>query len=615
MDPKDLVTRINARRGSAAEEMTFAAYLERVRDEPQLARLSHALIADAVEAAGTSTGPEGEEIFNLFEGELFGHEHVLKQIIDYFRAAGRRLDVRKRILLLVGPPGTGKSTLVNTLKDGLEAYTHTDAGKVYAIKDTQMHEDPLRLVPDDMRDELGVYVEGELNPEARWLLENVYDGDVGKVPVQRVFYSAAAGVGFGTFVATDPRSENLRRLVGEVDVSQLDPGDPTSARRGFRFDGELNAAHRGISDLIEIFKMDERFLAVLLSLSQEQMVKTSGPGTMYSDQAIIAQSNLAEYEELIENPKAVAMADRLVVIKVPFVLSVRDEVRIYEKMLAGADLGRRSISPLALQTAATFAVLTRLIHPGGGQKGLLRKLQLYDRRYGSHGTAEDAAKLRAENPDEGMTGLSPRYVINRLSQAAGASKGCLDGPEVMQALWDGLPQRAGFDEDERNRWGELLAATEAEYQEMVKLELQKASVLDYKTSALNMAQAVKNEVAEWTKNSEVATPALRRIERLLDIPQYRRETFRTGLNAAFELKGQRGRPLHTRHPLLEEGVNRALLPGWNEVVRSFGDHRDSLVKSLQDTGWRKACAEGLVAYAEEKLTSTSRRGGSDSDWS
>lgn len=612
MDPKDLLQRINSRQGTASEEMTFAAYLDQVRENPKLARLSHALIADAIEDAGTSVGPEGEEIFSMFDGELFGHEHVLKQVVDYFRAAGRRLDVRKRILLLVGPPGTGKSTLVNTLKEGIEAYTHTDEGRVYAIKGTQMHEDPLRLVPADMRDELGVYVEGDLNPEARWLLENVHGGDVSKVTVERILFSIAEGVGFGTFVATDPRSEHLRRLVGEVDVSALDPSDPGSARRGFRLDGELNAAHRGLSDLIEVFKMDERFLAVLLSLSQEQIVKTSGPGTMYTDQAIIAQSNLAEYEELIDNPKAVAMADRLVVIKVPFVLSVRDEVRIYEKMLSGADLGRRDVSPLALKTAATFAVLTRLVHPGGGQKGLLRKLKLYDRRYGSHGGAEDAEKMRAEDPDEGMTGLSPRYVINRLSQAAGATKGCLDGPGVMQTLWDGLPQRAGFDEDERNRWGELLAATETEYQEMVGLELQKASVLDYKTSALNMAKAIKTEVAEWSGNEDVATPALRRIERLLDVPQYRREAFRKGLSAAFQMKGQRGRPLHTRHPLLEEGINRALLPGWNEVVRSFGDHRDSLVISLQQAGWRKSCASGLVEYAEEKLSSS--RKGSESDW-
>lgn len=613
MEPKELLATIKARVGEASHETTFATYLEMVQEDPGLARLSHALISDMIEDAGTSTGPDGEERFALFEAELFGQEHVVKQVADYFRAAGRRLDVRKRILLLVGPPGTGKSTLVNTLKRGLQDYTHTDKGRVYAIKGTQMHEDPLRLIPEDLRSEFGVHIEGDLNPEARWLLDNAYGGDVGSVPVERIFYDVSGGVGFGTFVATDPRSENLRRLVGEVDVSKLDPADPASSRRGFRFDGELNAAHRGVADLIEIFKMDERFLAVLLSLSQEQMVKTSGPGTMYADEALVAQSNLAEYDELIANPKAVAMADRLVVIKVPFVLSVRDEIRIYEKMLAGAELGRRDVSPLALSTAATFAVLTRLDHPGGGQKGLLRKLHLYDRRYGSHGGAEDAAKLRAASPDEGLHGVSPRYVINRLSQVAGATRGCLDGITVMQALWDGLPQRAGFSEAERARWGDLLSATEAEYQDMVKLELQKASVLDYDTSATNMARAIAAEVENWSKRPDEATPALRRVERLLDIPQYRRDAFRQGLAAAFDLKGQRGRPLYTRHPLLEEGINRALLPAWNEVTRGFDDHSESLVGSLRSAGWRKTCAENLVEYAMTELAQSTRKQ-SPSDW-
>ncbi len=124
MELKDLLERINSRRGSASEEVTFAEYIGMVQKDPRLARLSHALISDAIEAGGTSTGPEGAEIYNLFAGELFGHDHVIKQVADYFRAAGRRLDVRKRVLLLVVPPGSGKSTLVNTLKRGLEDYTH-----------------------------------------------------------------------------------------------------------------------------------------------------------------------------------------------------------------------------------------------------------------------------------------------------------------------------------------------------------------------------------------------------------------------------------------------------------------------------------------------------------
>lgn len=608
MEPKDLLDKIKAEVAAPAEVVTFARYLEMVRDDPRLARLSHALIADMLEAAGTSTGPDGEERFDLFEGELFGQQWVLQQVVDYFRAAGRRLDVRKRILLLVGPPGSGKSTLINTIKDGLEAYTHTDDGRVYAVKGSQMHEDPLRLIPKNLRDETGMYIEGDLNPEVRWLVEHVYGGDITKVPIQRVHYSIASGTGFGTFVATDPRSEDLSRLVGEVELSLLDPVDLSSVRRAFRFDGELNAAHRGMADLLEVFKMDERFLAVLLSLSQEQIIKTSGPGTMYADEALIAQSNLAEYQELVENPRAAAMLDRLVVVKVPFVLSVRDEIRIYEKMLSGADLGRRDVSPLALHTAATFAVLTRLEHPGGGMQGLVRKLRLYDGRYGKHGGSEDARKLRDKAPDEGMTGLSPRYVINRLSQVAGNTKGCLDGLAVLEALWEGLPQRAGFSEDERERWSALLAATQAEYDEMVRLELRKGSVLGFKDSAEKMAKTVREEVGRWrSEGASASTPTLRRLERLIDVPQYGRERFRNALGAAFDLKGQRGRPLHTRHPLLEEAIHHALLPPWNDVARTLEDQGDGIVQGLQATGWRKSCAEQLVEYGRTFTSSRRER--------
>ncbi len=226
---------------------------------------------------------------------------------------------------------------------------------------------------------------------------------------------------------------------------------------------------------------------------------------------------------------------------------------------------------------------------------------------------EAVEKIRNANANEGITGLSPRYVINRLSQVAGTTKGCLDGLTVMRALWDGLPQRAGFDEDERERWSEVLAATEVEYQEMAKIELRKASVLDFKTSAINMATTIKTEVTEWSELPDVATPVLRRIERLIDVPQYRREAFRTSLLAAFGLKGQRGRPLHTRHPLLEEGINRALLPTWNGVARGIANHAESVVVSLRNTGWGKACARNLVEYGETQLTN--RKIAEESDWS
>ncbi len=110
--------------------------------------------------------------------------------MEYFHSAAQRLEVRKRILLLMGPVGGGKSSIVALLKRGLENYTRSDDGAVYAIKECPMHEEPLHLIPVELRGEIekefGLYIEGDLCPKCRWLLENKYDGKIESVPVIRM---------------------------------------------------------------------------------------------------------------------------------------------------------------------------------------------------------------------------------------------------------------------------------------------------------------------------------------------------------------------------------------------------------------------------------------------
>ena len=68
----------------------------------------------------------------------------------------------------MGPVSGGKSTLVSLLKRGLEAYSLTDQGAIYAIKGCPMHEDPLHLIPQHLREdfyeEYGIRIEGNLSP-------------------------------------------------------------------------------------------------------------------------------------------------------------------------------------------------------------------------------------------------------------------------------------------------------------------------------------------------------------------------------------------------------------------------------------------------------------------
>ena len=318
--------------------------------------------------------------------------------------------------------------------------------------------------------------------------------------MQRFSFSVSQGIGIGTYVATDPGSEDLSRLVGTVDLSQLRAStDRQAARQAYRLDGELNAANRGLVDLIEILKMDERFLSVLLALSQEQVVKLSGRGTMYADEAIVAHSNLAEYEAVVEDPKAAALLDRLVVVRMGYPLAVRDEVRVYEKMIADSGLKKTQLSPLALPAAATFAVLTRL-SPAPGGWTLAKKLHFYDGRFVQGVRPGDLDELREGSQEDGTFGFSPRYVMNQLSRELSRREGCLSGGAIPEALWEGLTQRAGFGNEDRADAAEVFAAANAEYDELVKRAIRRALVPGFLRQAQTRARNARRDLESWSKS-------------------------------------------------------------------------------------------------------------------
>src|SRR6266581_7029568 len=239
-------------------EGTFAQYFEIATKRPEVSRLSHERIYHMIMDAGVETMRSGEPRYNFFSQEIFGIEKPLQQIVDYFHSAAQRLEVRKRIMLLMGPVGGGKSTIVYLIKRGLEAYTRIEAGAVYAIKDCPMHEEPLHLIPSDLRSdvekEFGIYVEGDLCPHCRYMVDTQYKGHIEDVPVKRIAFSEKYRVGVGTFTPSDPKSQDISELVGGIDLSTIGEVGVESDPRAYRFDGELNIANRGIMEFVEMLK-------------------------------------------------------------------------------------------------------------------------------------------------------------------------------------------------------------------------------------------------------------------------------------------------------------------------------------------------------------------------
>ncbi|HXH11964.1 MAG TPA: protein prkA, partial [Alphaproteobacteria bacterium] len=472
-------------------EGTFRDYLPMVLENPKLAQLAHARIYDMVRSYGVDLDESGNERYHFFTRELFGIDEALAKVVEYLKAAALGSDVGKRILMLYGPPSSGKSQLVILLKRGLEEYTHTDAGAVYAIADCPQHEEPLHLIPHALRkdflDEYGLYIEGELCPRCALNLREQYAHDIYRVPVKRLVFSEKDRTGIGTFVPSDPKSQDISELVGSLDLATVGEYGAESDPRAYRFDGELNIANRGLIEFIEMLKADERFLYILLTLTQEKNIKTGRFSLIYADECVIAHTNEAEFKEFLADKKSEALQDRMIMVQMPYNLKVSAEVKIYEKLLKRASLGDIHIAPHALEVAAMFAVLSRLEEPQMAGLTLLKKMRLYDGQEVEGFRQKDVKLIKAQTEREGMDGISPRFVINRISSSLiRPQTTCINPIDILRAIKEGFETHGAFRREDREQFDHLIADVRREYDEIAKTDVQKAFFVSFEHEAVTL---------------------------------------------------------------------------------------------------------------------------------
>ena len=70
------------------------------------------------------------------------------------------------------------------------------------------------------------------------------------------------------------------------------------------------------------------------------------------------------------------------------------------------------LDPHVLNLASVFSILTRLAKPEREGLDMPKKLRLYASEAVEGVPESEATRLRQEVPDEGLTGVSPRFVIN-----------------------------------------------------------------------------------------------------------------------------------------------------------------------------------------------------------
>jgi serine protein kinase len=634
-DISELLESHRRERERLAWEGTFRDYFELVLQNPNICKLSHARICDMILAAGVEKINEGsrDEIirYKFFSHELFGIEESIAKIVEYFKSAAQRLEVRKRILLLMGPVGGGKSTIVTLLKRGLEQWTRTDEGAVYAIKDCPMHEEPLHLIPVELRPEIekhyGIYIEGELCPQCRYNLEHVYHGRHEDVRVHRIVFSEKDRIGIGTFAPSDPKSQDITELTGSIDLSTIGEVGVESDPRAYRFDGELNIANRGLMEFVEMLKVDEKFLYSLLTLSQEQSIKTGRFAMIYADEVIISHTNENEYLAFVANKRSEALQDRIIMIKVPYNLRVSQEERIYDKLLKQSDALRNvHIAPNTLKVAAIFAVMTRLEEPKRANIDIVKKMKLYDGEEVEGFKSKDVRELKEEATREGMDGISPRYIINRLSSALVRDDAkCITPIDALRAIKDGFEQHTGITPEQRERYMNLVALARKEYDEIAKNEVQRAFVYSFEEMAKSLCDNYLDNVEAYCNKEKIKDPIteeemepdeklMRSIEEQIGISENAKNAFRQEILIRISTYARKGKTFDYRsHERLKEAIEKKIFSDLKDVVKITTSSKtpdpdqlrrinEVIDRLITQHGYCTYCANELLSYVGTLLS-------------
>ncbi|PLT47169.1 Serine protein kinase (prkA protein), P-loop containing [Paenibacillus pasadenensis] len=608
---------------------TFKEYIELLRNDPAPAMTAHARVYEMIKSHGINE-KNGQKSYKFFEQEIFGLDRAVEKLMEeYFHSAARRLDVRKRILLLMGPVSGGKSTIVTMLKKGLEKFSRTDQGAVYAIKGCPMHEDPLHLIPHELRPELerelGVRIEGNLCPHCQLRLKNEFENDIENVQIERVFLSEDNRVGIGTFSPSDPKSQDIADLTGSIDFSTITEYGSESDPRAYRFDGELNKANRGLMEFQEMLKCDEKFLWNLLSLTQEGQFKAGRFALISADELIVAHTNESEYKAFISNKKNEALQSRMIVMPIPYNLRVSEEEKIYSKLIAQSDLRHVHIAPHALRTAAIFSILTRLKESKKQGMDLVKKMRMYDGEEVEGYKDADLKEMQNEFLEEGMSGIDPRYVINRISSAL--IKGEMDhinALDVLRALKDGLDQHPSITKEERERYLNFISAARKEYDQLAKNEVQKAFVYSFEESARTLFENYLDNIEAYCNWSKIKDPLtgealdpderlMRSIEEQIGVSENAKKAFREEILIRISSYSRKGRKFdYTSHERLREAVEKKLFADLKDIVKITTSTKtpdenqlkrmNEVTKRLVDEhGYTPASANELLRYVGSLL--------------
>ncbi|MDK0976191.1 PrkA family serine protein kinase [Clostridium perfringens] len=637
MDFKEFIKSDREKHNKQKFKGTFLDYLEIVKDNPHVAKLSHKRIYDLIMDKGFEIlrpeenakikkiyGNEKIKRYNFFKEDFYGIDTVVMKLMNYFHSASMRGEEARQVLYLVGPVGAGKSSLVESIKRVLET-----APPVYVLDGCPMHEEPLHLIPKHLRKEfedmLGVEIEGDLCPVCKYRLLNEFGGEYEKFPVSTKNFSIRSRKGIGVVPPVDPNNQDTSILTGSIDISKMDMY-PEDDPRIFSLNGAFNVGNRGLVEFIEVFKNDVEYLHTIITATQEKSIPSPGKGSMiYFDGLIIAHSNEAEWNKFKSDHTNEAILDRIVKIEVPYCLELSEEIKIYEKILKKSNFDAH-IAPHTMEIASMFAILTRLLP--SMKVDPITKLKLYNgEEIVEKGTTKriDVLELKEEaGTMEGMKGISTRFIIKAIDNAlSNAEHKCINPLSVMESIIKSVKDMDISQEDKKKYLGYIQDTIRKEYNKILEKEITKAFIHSFKEQAeslfnnyIDNAEAYVNKTKlKDSATSEELEPDeefMRSIEEQIGISESSSKGFRADVTSyMFYIVRSGGKMDYRSYEPLKEAIEKKLTASVKDLSRIITKSRvrdkdqdrkyNSMVNQMEKNGYCPHCCDVILKYAANNL--------------
>lgn len=616
-------------------EGTFLDYTELIRKNPNLTILSHqrifSLISNAgVEVVRTDEHPRLRRIYGndvikryRFFEDFYGIDKTIMNIVRYFHSAAMAGEEARQVLYLVGPVGSGKSSIMEVLKRALEV-----SPDIYYLKGCPMREEPLHLVPKHLRREveelLKVQIEGDLCPICRYRLKHDYAGEYEWFPVEKTGFSIRSRKGIGVVSPVDPNNQDTSVLTGSVDISKIDLY-PEDDPRVLSLNGAFNVGNRGIVEFIEVFKNETEYLHTMITATQEKSIPSPGKGSMiYFDGVILAHSNEAEWNKFKSDHTNEAILDRIVKIEIPYCLELNEEIKIYEKMLKRSKF-KAHIAPHTIETASMFAIMTRLIP--SSKVDLMTKLRIYNgEEIVEKGMTRkiDILELKDEASREGMTGISTRFIMKALDTALSESEhDCINPICVMETIIKAVRDLPSSDEEKSKYVRFIQDSVRKEYNKILEKEVTKAFIYGYREQAESLFNNYLDHSEAFINKTRLKDPStgeelepderfMRSIEEQIGITEASAKGFRGDVTAyMFFVLRNGGKLDYNSYEPLKEAIEKKLTASVKELSRIVtrakvrdeeqDNKYNAMVEEMKRNGYCDHCCNVVLKYGANNL--------------